>query len=69
MIEYFLLTCGCIMTAEKINDKEYHYAIILPRCKQSSREKSDYISEQTPEGYNAKLLTKFEASLEIMQGY
>ena len=69
MIEYYLLTCGCIMTAKKINDKEYHYAVVLPRCKQANRMQSDYISEQTPEGYHAKLLSKLEASIEIMQGY
>jgi hypothetical protein len=68
MIEYYLLKCGCVMTSEKINDKEYRYNIILPRCVPSGKEKKSYISDVTPEGYDAKLLTKFEASVEIMQG-
>lgn len=68
MIEYYLLPCGCVMTAEKIKDREYHYQVILPRCVQSRKEKTDYTSDTSPDGYHAKLLTKFEASIEIMQG-
>jgi hypothetical protein len=68
MIEYYLLPCGCVMTAEKIKDKEYHYKVILPRCVQARKEKTAYTSDTSPDGYNAKLLTKFEASIEILQG-
>jgi hypothetical protein len=70
MIEYYLLKCGCLMTCEKMGNGQYHYRVVLPRCVQSRLEKTDYMSETSPDedGYKAKLLTKFEASVEIMQG-
>jgi hypothetical protein len=72
MIEYYLLPCGCVMSSEKIKDKEYHYKVILPRCVQARKEKTVYTSDTSPDGHpltcNAKLLTKFEASIEILQG-
>ena len=68
MIEYYLLKCECVMTAEKIKDGVYRYRVILPRCVQSKKEKTDYISDNAPTDYDGKLLTKLEATIEILKG-
>jgi len=70
MKEYYLLRCGCLMTSEKINDKEYRFCVVLPRCEQSKGIKTDYMSDTAPgsEGYGAKLLTKLEATIEMLKG-
>jgi hypothetical protein len=68
MKEYYLLQCGCLMTCEKIKYDLYHYCVVLPRCVQSRKDKSDYTTDTPPAGYSAKLLTKLEATLEMLNG-
>ena len=70
MKEYYLLKCGCLMSCER-DGSLYHYCVVLPRCVQSQKQKTDYTSDTPPvgdESYQATLLTKLEATMEILKG-
>ena len=67
MTEYYLLPCKCMMSCKKINEEEYYWTLLLPRCI-SAKGGESYTTESNPETYSATQLSKFEATMEMLKG-
>jgi len=64
MKEYSILTCGCVVSAEK-KRKLWHYEIIMYGCGSSSAKFTDVLSPIERKGTP---LTQLEVAIMKMQG-
>ena len=64
MTEYYRLSCGCVVSAQK-KRKLYHYEIIIHGCGSSSSKFTDIAS---PTKRGGTPLTKLGVALMKMQG-